>query len=91
MTAAPHHDAPAPMFPGQAAAPAGPCDLTGMYLVHHALRRDLARFADATAATPVEETDTWVALRRWSSGFRSSLTYLLCSLAPGRRKAARTD
>ena len=30
-------------LPGQAAAPRGPVDMTVMYLMHHAFRRDLAR------------------------------------------------
>ena len=37
-----------------------------MYLMHHALRRDLARFESAVRATPVDAHDTWRALaRRW--------------------------
>ena len=39
--------APQVTFPGQAAAPPGPCDLMPMYLMHHAFRRDLAAFAAA--------------------------------------------
>lgn len=57
--------APTPLFAGQAAAPPGPCDLTGMYVMHHAFRRDLARFAAASAATPAADSATWTALRRW--------------------------
>jgi hemerythrin-like domain-containing protein len=57
--------APAPLLPGQAAAPAGPCDLTGMYLMHHAFRRDLRDLAAAAVATPTDDT-AWAALRhRW--------------------------
>lgn len=53
-------------LPGQAAAPAGPCDLTPMYLMHHAFRRDLRRFGAAVATTAVDERDTWRALQgRW--------------------------
>ncbi|GID30665.1 hemerythrin HHE cation binding domain-containing protein [Paractinoplanes brasiliensis] len=54
------------MLPGQAAAPDGPNDLTGMFLIHHAFRRDLRRFAAAVTATPAHETRVWRALdRRW--------------------------
>ena len=53
-------------FPGQAAAPDGPCDLLPMFLMHHAFRRDLRMFTAAAAATPVEDRDTWRALEaRW--------------------------
>lgn len=58
------------MLPGQAAAPGGPADMTMMYVMHHAFRRDLARFADAVAATPVEDRATWTALAaRWDRFF----------------------
>ena len=41
-------------------------DLSMTYLMHHALRRDLAAFARAVPRTPVAELDTWRALlRRW--------------------------
>jgi hypothetical protein len=54
------------MLPGQAAAPEGPVDLVGMWVMHHAFRRDLAAFADAVAATPVQDRATWRALEaRW--------------------------
>lgn len=54
------------LLPGQAAAPAGPCDMTGMYLMHHAFRRDLRDLAAAVRATPPDATATWTALRhRW--------------------------
>jgi hypothetical protein len=57
--------APAPMFPGQAAAPTGPCDLTGMYLMHHGFRRDLVRLAAAARRTPHDDSATWKALAGW--------------------------
>jgi hypothetical protein len=59
---------PAPLLlPGQAAAVPGPCDMTGMYVVHHAFRRDVARFAEAARRTPCEAGATWVATtRRWA-------------------------
>lgn len=54
------------LLPGQAAAPAGPADMRMMYVIHHAFRRDLARFAEAARLTPVEDKSTWRALsRRW--------------------------
>ena len=53
-------------LPGQAAAPDGPVDLTPMFLMHHAFRRDLANFAGAVQRTPVADRRTWQALdRRW--------------------------
>lgn len=54
------------MLPGQAAAPGGPVDMTVMYLMHHAFRRDLDRFAGVVPATPVDDLHSWAALaRRW--------------------------
>ncbi|GAB2773550.1 hypothetical protein GCM10027039_38600 [Terrabacter koreensis] len=54
-------------FPGQAHVAHGPHDQTGMYLMHHALRRDLARFESAVRATPIGAADTWTALaQRWA-------------------------
>ena len=58
------------MLPGQAAAPAGPADMTMMYVMHHAFRRDLGRFTGAVAATPLEDRATWQALAaRWDRFF----------------------
>jgi iron-sulfur cluster repair protein YtfE (RIC family) len=55
------------LLPGQAASPPGPCDLTGMYVMHHAFRRDLSRFALATRRTPVADAATWRAIAvRWA-------------------------
>ncbi|MDH2413458.1 hemerythrin domain-containing protein [Nocardioides sp. CER19] len=57
-------------LPGQAAAPGGPVDMTMMYLMHHAFRRDLRRFDEAVAATPVDDRSTWQALaERWDRFF----------------------
>lgn len=54
-------------LPGQTAAPEGPVDMIGMFLMHFAFRRDLARFVPAVAGTPVDDQATWVALRdRWA-------------------------
>jgi hemerythrin-like domain-containing protein len=62
------HDGPGQLrLPGQAAAHDGPVDLTVMYVVHAAFRRDLAAFSAAAAHTPVEDRDTWRALAdRWT-------------------------
>ncbi|MDP9819250.1 hemerythrin domain-containing protein [Spirilliplanes yamanashiensis] len=55
------------LLPGQAAVAPGPNDLTTMYAMHHAFRRDLAAFAGAAQRTPAADTATWVALReRWA-------------------------
>lgn len=52
---------------GQAAAPDGPVDVSMMYVMHHAFRRDLRDFAAAVERTPVEAADTWQALAdRWA-------------------------
>ncbi|HWJ82269.1 MAG TPA: hemerythrin domain-containing protein [Nocardioides sp.] len=54
------------VLPGQTAAPDGPIDMMMMYLMHHAFRRDLRRFAGAVPLTPVDDLATWQALRdRW--------------------------
>lgn len=53
-------------LPGQTHVAEGPHDHTGMYVMHHAFRRDLVRFAAAATATPLGEPDTWAALaERW--------------------------
>jgi Hemerythrin HHE cation binding domain len=53
-------------LPGQAAVAEGPYDQTGMYVMHHAFRRDLARFESAVRRTPPEEAATWKLLQhRW--------------------------
>lgn len=57
---------PQVLLPGQAAAPEGPLDLTMLYVVHHALRRDLAALAVAVRSTPVEDRAGW---RRLSGRF----------------------
>ncbi|MEQ6900845.1 hemerythrin domain-containing protein [Nocardioides sp. YIM 152588] len=67
MSTAPTTTHPDQLFlPGQAAAPAGPVDMSMMYLMHHGFRRDLRRFAAAAEHTPATDTATWAALaRRW--------------------------
>lgn len=53
-------------LPGQSHTAEGPHDLSGMYLMHHAFRRDLDRFVPAVRATPVGDDPTWTALHaRW--------------------------
>ena len=55
-------------LPRQAHTAEGPHDQTGMYVMHHALRRDFARFSAAVEGTPVAEHDVWIALeRRWDA------------------------
>ncbi len=55
------------VLPGQCGVQEGPVDLVVMYAVHHAFRRDLAAFARAVPATPVEDRGTWRALaHRWT-------------------------
>lgn len=51
------------LLPGQAAAPPGPVDLVGMYVMHHAFRRDLADFARAVSGTAPSDRARWAALR----------------------------
>ena len=54
-------------LPGQCGVQEGPVDLVIVYGLHHAFRRDLAAFARAVPATPVEDTATWRALeQRWT-------------------------
>lgn len=58
--------APRVLLPGQHAAPAGPVDLTNMYVMHHAFRRDLSAFRAAVDRAPLGDRDRWRALlRRW--------------------------
>jgi hemerythrin-like domain-containing protein len=57
---------PQQLLPGQAAAPDGPIDMIGMYVLHHAFRRDLDRFLRAVPATPAADRDAWRRLAdRW--------------------------
>ena len=61
------HDHPVQIsLPGQAHVAHGPHDQTGMYVLHHALRRDLARFESAVRHTPIGDQRVWQSLsRRW--------------------------
>ncbi len=55
-------------LPGQAHVAEGPHDQSGMYVVHHAFRRDLTAFEAAVRATPVGDAATWAALAgRWTT------------------------
>lgn len=60
---------PAPLIlPGQAAAPPGPADLTMMYVLHHAFRRDLDDFVAAAERLPIGDRDAWRRLSdRWAT------------------------
>lgn len=54
------------LLPGQAAAPPGPADMTMMYVLHHAFRRDLRDFREVAPRVPVEDRAAWRRLaERW--------------------------
>ena len=46
-------------FPGQAAAPEGPVDLTAMYVMHRAFRRDLDAFVAVVSAVAANDRARW--------------------------------
>ena len=51
---------------GQVHVAEGPLDMSAMYVMHHAFRRDLDRFPDAVRATPLDDRQVWRGLRlRW--------------------------
>ena len=53
-------------LPGQAAAPEGPVDLAGMFLMHHGFRRDLDSFVRVVPQAELGDRARWQALaRRW--------------------------
>ncbi|WP_051684203.1 hemerythrin domain-containing protein [Blastococcus sp. URHD0036] len=53
-------------LPGQTHVAEGPHDLSGMYMAHHAFRRDVADFAAAARWTPLFDAAAWRALdARW--------------------------
>lgn len=53
-------------LPGQAAAPPGPVDLAGMFLMHHGFRRDLDNFVRVVPLVDPSDRARWQALaRRW--------------------------
>ncbi|XBB68543.1 hemerythrin domain-containing protein [Nocardioides sp. WV_118_6] len=54
------------LLPGQAAAPAGPADMTMMYVLHHAFRRDLRDFRAVVEGVAADDQAAWGRLReRW--------------------------
>jgi hemerythrin-like domain-containing protein len=54
------------LLPGQAAAPPGPADMTMMYVLHHAFRRDVHDFRRVVPRLPVEDRAAWGRLaQRW--------------------------
>jgi hemerythrin-like domain-containing protein len=54
-------------LPGQTAAHPGPVDMTMMYVMHHAFRRDLAVLSAAASVTPASDRRAWGALAdRWA-------------------------
>jgi hemerythrin-like domain-containing protein len=54
-------------LPGQTYTADGPYDQLGMYVMHHAFRRDLANFVAAVHKTPIDDGATWTALAaRWA-------------------------
>ena len=64
MTATAHREQV--VLPGQASAPPGPVDLSGMFVMHHAFRRDLARFEAAARRLPAHDREAYAALApRW--------------------------
>ncbi|WP_336030241.1 hemerythrin domain-containing protein [Geodermatophilus sp. FMUSA9-8] len=58
---------------GQAAAPDGPIDLVGMFVMHRGFRRDLEAFAAVVPAVPVADRARW---RRLSRRFARFARYL---------------
>jgi len=53
-------------LPRQSHTAEGPYDQTGMYVMHHALRRDFVHFVAAVQNTPISEHEVWTALeQRW--------------------------
>jgi hemerythrin-like domain-containing protein len=51
---------------GQAHTAEGPLDMSAMYVMHHAFRRDLGQFERAARRTPLDDGEAWRALaRRW--------------------------
>jgi hemerythrin-like domain-containing protein len=52
------------LLPGQAAAPDGPVDVAGMYLMHRAFRRDLAAFAAVVPSIAVGDSARWALLEQ---------------------------
>ena len=54
-------------LPGQTHVADGPHDQSGMYIMHHAFRRDVANFVAAVRNTPLSQAEVWDALdARWT-------------------------
>ena len=61
---------------GQSHTAEGELDLSAIYVIHHALRRDLRDFDLAVPVTPLADTASWAALRRrWLDGQRHGLAH----------------
>ena len=53
-------------LPGQAAAPEGPVNLAGMFLMHHGFRRDLGNFVRVVPLVEPDDRQQWQVLaKRW--------------------------
>jgi hypothetical protein len=61
------------MLEGQYAAPDGPVDLAGMYLMHRAFRRDLNLFADVAGTVPASDRARWGRIAKRFGLFASAL------------------
>src|SRR4051812_6343258 len=73
MTSNTRTDRPQTRWTGQAAAAPGPLNMDGMYLMHHALRRDFARLAAAFRTVSLSD-------RKRLAGLRKHVAFLLHEL-----------
>ena len=54
------------LLPGQSAAPPGPADMTMMYVLHHAFRRDVRDVRRTVASLELDDRERWRLLAdRW--------------------------
>jgi hemerythrin-like domain-containing protein len=60
---------------GQSHTAEGELDLSAIYVIHHALRRDLRDFDLAVPATPLADTASWTALRRRWTNFTTAFQH----------------
>ena len=58
---------------GQTHTAEGRLDLSAVYVVHHALRRDLRDFSLAVPATPLSDSASWKGLRQRWRAFRTAM------------------
>lgn len=58
---------------GQAHTAPGPLDMSAMYVMHRAFRRDLRDLADAVPATPLDDRAAWGALDSYWADFARTL------------------